>query len=85
MSFLPLRFRSFLTDYVVNYEEYTDAVKDILKDSGVITYLDYNDSSFDRNRADYFYDDCHLSGAGAAEFTSLLCPDLMNADMEETE
>ena len=62
----------------------TILITTILKDSGV-TYLDYNDSSFDRNRADYFYDDCHLSGAGAAEFTSLLCPDLMNADMEETE
>lgn len=66
----------FLTDYVINYEEYVDAVKDVLKDSGVI-YLDYNCASFDRNCADYFHDEWHLSGKGAAEFTGLLCRDLI--------
>lgn len=65
----------FLTDYVMNYEEYVDAVKRILNDSGV-TYLDYNCSSLDRDCADYFHDEWHLSGTGAAEFTGLLCRDL---------
>lgn len=49
-----------LAKYAINYEEYVDVVKDILKDSGAI-YLDYNGSPFVRNCSDYFYSDCHLS------------------------
>lgn len=74
----------FVTDSVTNYEKYVDAVNDILQDSGV-TYLDYNCSSFDRSRADYYNDDFHLSGSGAAEFTSQLCEDLMKKSADRTK
>ncbi len=76
----------FMTEKIADYDEYVQAVEEILSAAGA-AYYDYNTamsaadeesvSQFDRNAAENFTDEYHLSGTGAGQFTSLLLTETM--------
>lgn len=75
----------FMTDAITDYDQYVQEVERILSDAG-ISYYDFNTEmseavmseihKFDRNKAENFTDEYHLSGTGAKRFTELLLESL---------
>ena len=71
----------FLTDSVLDYDAYVQTVAALVHAEGLM-YYDYNSelsdtpaesvAAFDRNAAENFTDEYHLSGDGARQFTKLL-------------
>ncbi len=72
---------AFMTEKITDYDRYVQAVEELLLEAGAL-YYDYNTCiseasaesvlQFDRNAAENFTDEYHLSGAGARQFTGLL-------------